>query len=763
MLVMLRMKDAFSYDRFHPHPDRTFRIISEISNKQGDQWKLASTPLPLQQRLLQQSSGVEKIVRIYPAFNEKASTETKELNIRGAFTEPAFFDVFGFTLKQGSELTALSEPNSIVLSKATSERFFGNKPAMGELLNAGNLGVFKVTGILNDFPGKSHLDFDVYVSSSAIPLLEKQGKLPPMLESWDSFEKAYTYVLLDKGASKNSLARVLKGISADINKLSKDGQFNFTAEPLSAITPGSSDVYNGLGNGTSWMKVYVEAGVALIILLAACFNYTNLTIARALTRAKEVGIRKVSGAVRSQIFTQYILESVLVALFALAVASVLFVLILRYKPFNDEYEMIPNISLDNSIRVIFILFTILTGIFAGAFPAWILSSFKPVKVLKSISTEKLFGNISLQKSLIVFQFTLSLVIIIFLSTFYRQFTYLGEADYGFKKEDLLTISLNGTKPEIITNEFSQIAGVENIAAISDNFGKRPTGDVSVLYDKDQNRRLDLAYYFVDQNIVTVMGLRLKAGESLPLTTAENQGKYLLINEKAVSAMGFKNAADALNKSVWISDTLQAIITGVVKDFYYRNPGINIRPMALINNPSEAKYLTLSVNTKNKEKFVSQLKSVWDKQTQHQTFTYSWFDKYLEDATNQSATISLLGYLAFMAVSIASLGLLGLVIYTVETRRKEISIRKVIGATVNQLMSHLSKGFVKLLLISGAIAMPFGYLLCKFFLQNFPTRIEFGIGSVFLCFLFLLVIGLVTVLSNTYKASSENPVKSLRTE
>ncbi|MDB5014309.1 MAG: hypothetical protein JWQ25_2511, partial [Daejeonella sp.] len=585
---------------------------------------------------------------------------------------------------------------------------------------------------------------------------------PQFLENWDSFEKGYTYVLIKENASLQTVSKSLKQISKEVNKLSKDGQFSFVTEPLSAITPGSSDIFNGIGGGTSWMKVYIESGVALILLLAACFNYVNLTIARALTRAKEVGIRKVNGASRYQIFAQYVIESVLIALFALGVALIILSFVLRYKPFNDGYEMIPNVDLDYSILIIFVSFTVIIGMLAGSFPAWILSAFKPVRVLKNISTEKLFGNISLQRILIVFQFSLSLVIIIFLSAFYRQFSYLGKADYGFRKDNLITIPLNGNKPEILINALAGVTGVEKIAAISDNFGSRQTGDITALYDKEKNLRINLAYYFADQNIVPVMDLKIKAGENLPITDDQNKGKYLLVNEKAVLAMGYK-MNEAIGKMVWLNDTAQATITGVVQDFYYRNPGISPQPMALINNITDVKYLTITVSTADRERLVSNLKSVWQQVTRQENFTYNWFDEYLEESSDQTATISLLGYLAFMAVSIASLGLFGLVIYTIETRRKEISVRKVIGASVNQLMVHLSRNFVKLLLISGAIAMPLGYILSRIFLQNFSSRVNFGVESVLACFILLLLIGLLTIISQTFKAARENPVKNLRNE
>lgn len=732
MIVMLRLKDQLSYDNFHPNAGRIVRVLSEVQNKKGDKFTMATTPLPLKQYI--DKSIAEDAVQIYPAVHEKAATETKSIHVNGAFTDASFFHIFGFTLEAGNKQTALSNPNSIVLSSETAEKFFGSENAIGKVLSFEKLGNFIVTGVLAK-QGKSHINYDAYLSVAGAA----------DVSNWNSFDKAYTYVLLKKNASARQLENSL-------SQISNDGSFTFSTQPLNDITPSGKDLMNDMNGGGSWGKLWAEISIALIILVAACFNYTNLTIARALSRAKEVGIRKISGAVRSQVFAQYIIESVVIALFALGLAHVFLQLILEFKPFNDGYEMVPVVTLDITIISLFILFAIVTGIIAGAAPAWILSAFKPVTVLKNISTQKLFGNITLQKTLIVFQFSLSLVVIIFLSAFYRQFSFLGTADNGFQTKNILTVSLNGVNPKLFSTLAANIAGVEHVAPLSTNFGRQATGTLYATTEKSV-QPVQLDYYNADQELLAAMQLKLVAGNNF-------SSNSVLLNETAAAALKLKNPT---GNFIWVNDSTQLRVAGVVKDFHYAGAGRMIRPMALLQNESGYSVLNISVAAANREQLLAQMKDAWNKTYPGHPFTYSWLDKELRDMNSQTASISLLGFLAFMTVTIACLGLLGLVIYTVETRTKEISIRKVIGAEVQQLMLLLSKGFIKLLLIAGLIAMPVGYVLSFIFLQAFANRIELGFGWLFLCFGSLLSIGLFTVLSQTYRASSVNPVKHLKNE
>ncbi|MEO5893258.1 MAG: FtsX-like permease family protein [Ferruginibacter sp.] len=752
MVVMVQVKEDLSYDLFHPHPDRTYRVISGvIESKNNNQYQLASTPLPLQNELSRQTDLVEASVQLYPALKEKAGYGEKELYINGAFTDPSFFKVFGFKLSSGNEQTALAIPNGIVLSSETAFKFFGKNDPVGKILSFSKLGSFQVTGVLEKPLGKSHIDFDAYASSLTLSQLEKSKALPERQNNWSTLNDAYTYVLLKKNIPAKSLNALLGQISLNPALRSDAGKVSFTSQPLSSITPGTDGIYNQIGRGTVWAKLLTVVSVGFIILLAACFNYTNLTIARALTRAKEVGIRKVSGATRGHIFLQYIIEAVLIAVLALAFACVL---LLQFKA---------DFHFNGQLLIAAAVFTVVTGVLAGAFPAWILSAFKPVHVLKTVLTQRLFGNLSLQKGLMIFQFTLSLVVLIFLSAYYSQFSFLETLNPGFNSKNILTIPLPG-KAKIFSNEIARISGVERISRSSENFGMRGDGSIPVFLDKPVNGQgIFNEFYFVDAAAIPVHQLQIIAGTNFSADEEYEKEKFILINERSVGVLGLKNPVAAIGKMLWLNDTTKVEVRGIIKDFYDKGAARNINPLILRNRDDAFNYLNIQVSAADKEGVVKKISSVWDILNPDTPFAYEWLDKKIAQREDQSDAYSTLGFLAFITISIASLGLLGLVIYTVETRQKEISIRKVIGASSQQLMFLLSKGFLKLLLIAGLIALPLGYIVSWFFLQNFANRVPFGIGSLLLSFLFLMGIGLATILSNTYQVAVANPVKNLRTE
>lgn len=759
MIVLIRIMDGLSYDNFHHQPDRIYRIISEIESEQG-KWTMASTPLPLADALLKDNLTFENITNLYPSIYDHAQDGSQEFEIRGAFTQPSFFKLFGFSLKYGDAVSALVEPNSLVLSQATSEKFYGDANPVGKVITLRNLGTFQITGVLKPPPGKSHITYGVFASASSVMQLEKDGKLPKKYEQWDSFENGYTYVKLRADASEEAFIKLLANLSSEINKSAEKGAFFFEPQPLSSITPSKSDIIHEISRGPSRGSLMAEVGIVLIILVSACFNYTNLSIARALTRGKEVGIRKLSGAQRWQIFVQYITESVIIAFLALCIANIILGFILEYKPFNDGYEMVPSVAFNFQLMIVFIVFTVVAGIMAGAIPAWILSAFKPARILRNVGSEKLMGNLSLRKSLIVFQFALSLVILVFLSAFYNQFDFLAKAETGFNRENILLMPITENK-DIVASAFEGISGVKRIAFISNPFGSGPSGTIKASIQRNDHEALSINYYYCDGTLVNLMGLELVEGNNF--NTSLNAEQDVLLNEKAVQALGFKNPASAVGAAIYFQDTIPVRIRGVVRDFYDQGYGNLIQPTALRNISSGYKYMEIEVEATAQTTIVSRLEKEWKKIQPDNVFTYSWLDKKLDEGNEQSAENSMLGFLGFMTTSIACMGLLGLVVYTVETRRKEVSVRKIVGASVRQLIILLSGGFVKLLILSGVIALPIGFILSEMFLMNFANRVPFGIGDLMLCFGLLLAIGLVTILSQTYKASTENPAKNLRSE
>lgn len=767
MMIMIRLQDQLSFDSFHPNPDRTYRILTEYKKQTGEQWKMASTPLPLEQELLLQDKGIESSVTIYPAFNGKATAAGKELYIDGAYTEPSFFTVFGFTLASGNKTTALQEANTVVISQETASKYFGHTNAIGQLLTLDNGISFTVTGILAEPPAKSHIHFDAFASYATVKQLEAAKLLDQKTDDWFAFNSGYTYALLKKGYREGSFRNTLNNFAAPLNSKNKEGIVHFSTQPVRKINPGWELLQNEMGGGSSWSKFYFEIGIALIILLSACFNYTNLSIARSLTRAKEVGVRKVTGASRKQIFTQYITEAIAMALLALGFAWILLTFIVRYAPFNDDYEFIPSSFQYNWPLVAWsLVFALLTGLLAGASPAWLISSFEPLRVLKNMSTARIMGRINIRKALIVFQYSLSLVIIIFLVAFYRQFSYLAATDPGFKKERVLVVPLQGVNEQLALQQLNNVNGVDAAGAASIQFTKHFSGMTAPAWISDQKDAFNLNCYYADAAFIRQMGFTIIAGRNFNPGAATGTESSILINQQAVKALGLKTADQAIGQMLHINDSMQLTIAGVLKDFTYESAAIPVRPLAFRSRALAYNYLYLTARTGvNKAHFQQQVTDLLKPLLPATTTptAASWLSDEWDQSNSQRATISLLGYLAFMAMAIATLGLLGLVMYTVEVKRKEISIRKIIGASEKQLIRLLSKGFFRLLLIAGCIAVPIGYTAGFLFLQNFPLRAGFGLVWPLGCFLFFLAIGLFTIMSQTYKAAIRNPATDMRTE
>ncbi|MGN6493292.1 MAG: ABC transporter permease, partial [Agriterribacter sp.] len=535
MMIMIRFQFESGFDSFHPNSERIYRITSEYHKKSGETWRMASTSLPLQKKISDQFKDVEKAVNLYPALNGKVKSGEKELYLNGVFTEPAFFDIFGFTLAAGNAATALTQPNSLVISRATADRFFGTENPMGKLFTLPTGENFIVTGVLNEPVSKSQLLYDAYASWSSVAQLEAGQSLSAKSTDWFALNTAYTFVLLPDEHSKASVEYQLQDLTNELNKLNTDGKLTFYIQPLSNINPSWQQLGNEMPGVNPWAKIITEVAVSLIILLAACFNYTNLTIARAITRAREVGVRKINGARRSDVFIQYIIEALSLSMLALGFAWVLLSFIIRYAPFNDGYEFIPSAF---NYTFPFVLstvgFALFAGLLAGIAPAWILSSFSPLRVLKNLTTARIMGKVSIQKTLIVFQYSLSLTIIIFLLTFYRQFSYMGSADPGFKRDNILVVPLDGLNNELAAQKLNQVAGVRSTGAMSAELSKHSGGMFIPAWISDPSSAVKLQYHYADGAFIQQMGLKILAGKNFGSTNTRQLFEPIVINEIAAN-------------------------------------------------------------------------------------------------------------------------------------------------------------------------------------------------------------------------------------
>jgi putative ABC transport system permease protein len=763
LIVLVRIKDQTGHDRFHPHPDRTYRLITEFTNEQGNRYRLASSPLPLAPYFKDKYNLIESSVRLYPYGERNVVTNEKTLSLSTCFADPGLFSVFGFKLKQGNPGIALSEPNKIVLNQSSAQKFFGSTDVLGKTITLANLGEFVITGVMDIPSGKSHINFDLFISMGSLPVLEKSGLLTPVSENWNPGTPSYTYVVLKKDISQKQLANATAQISADLSRdwkrKGKEGMM-YEAQSFRKINMGE-ELVNNLGNTGSRGKILAEIAISLVILLSACFNYTNLSLARSLKRGKEVGVRKVAGAFRSQIFYQFVLESVFISLLSLGLACIFLKLIMDYAPFR--YEMIPDGAIiDASTFGWFLVFSIFTGLLAGVLPAWMLSSFKPVEVLKNLSGIKLFGSQGLRKTLIVIQFALSLVIIIFTLTFFRQFRYMATADAGFDVRNMLSIPMHTSSPLALKQRMLQIPGVEMVSAVSSNPGKGSTGIVSLKQKKELDA-VGMDYYDVDPQFFKSIKLDLLAGQRFQEKPNYEKEDEIVISNTAVLILGLGNPSAAVGQVVWLSDSIPVRVAGIVKDFYHMGLESPYRPLVFRNRPERFKYLNIRTNSADPKSVESAVAIVWKQFHPNESFEGWWLDKELYQRKSAWTTISMLGFLAIISVTLACLGLLGMVVYNTETRRKEIGIRKVMGASVAAIISLVSRSFIRLVVLSGLIALPLSYLLGYFFLSLFANRVNMGFVVLLLSFSGMLLLSLLITGSQVYKAAAGNPVESLREE
>jgi len=759
LIVIMVTSDAFTYDNFHPFPKRTFRMISDLKANNGSRERWATVPMMLADQLQKDFPFVEKTVQVYPAISDEVIVDKGKIPIKGSFTQPSFFSLFGFKLLQGNKITALEKPYSAVMAKQKSDILFPHHDALGKVVRLKNIDAnFTITGIIQD-GYKTFFDNDVYVSFSTLPDLVKQKKINADLESWRDYNAVSTYVLLKKNTTISSLKNALNGIAVKNNKLfsiKNVRQLKYDFQRLDKITPGEQLLNGGFTPSASGL--WAITGIAFLILLLACFNYTNLSIARSLTRVREVGVRKIMGGSRAQLFIQFIVESIVVAFSALLLACLFLGIIYNY-PISKT--LLEGINPSYYLFLWLIPFAIFSGLLAGSLPAWILSAYKPIDVMKGMRAIKLFKSFRPHKILIATQFSVSLLFVIFLVTIYKQTSYLKSFSYGFDQTNILNINIKDKDINLLKSQILSIPGVERISATSDVFGFNSTDFVQIKKNIDKES-IGIDSYFVDEGFLQNMNLDLIAGTNF---TAANLSKetYVILNEKAAKALNFNNAANAIGKLVWLDDSTQVIISGVVKDFYYLNPKHELGNLVLRNNLQKYNYLNIKTAQNSRTQVIKGIQSIWKKSYNNEPLVYQWFDDELKQGRDKPDDLLTIIFLTLMAITISCMGLLGIVTYSSEIREKEISIRKVLGAEVRNLLFLLSKDFVLLLVSTCLVTLPIGYFISNIFLHEFANRVTVGWEILAESTFIIMIIGLLAIFSQTVKAALANPVKSLRSE
>lgn len=768
LLIFLFVKDELSYDRFNKDSKNIYRVVKDFVNDDGSRVPDATTPPAIAPAMQKEIPEVLHVTRVFPnwgdnfliKYGDKKIIEEKLYRV-----DSSFFDVFTFPFVQGNAKNVFKEINSIVITESVAKKYFGDANPVGKVLQADRLGDLAVTGVLKDLPSNSHFHFDFLISTR---------KFGGDIDADWGFYNFYTYI---KVANNTNTAYLTKKIQSIYKSNNTDGKNIFYIQPLNDIHLTSNLKWELEPNGDK-LYVYVFTIIALFILLIAGINYVNLSTAKASVRAKEVGVRKVAGALRSSLINQFLVESLITCLIASALAIIIAQLLLPVANTLTQKQL----TVIGSPTVLFymLLSALFLGMVAGIFPAIYLSSFKPVIVLKGLKLNEK-GTLSLRKALVVVQFTISIVLIIGALIISQQIHFIQSAKLGLNKEQVIIIknagNLSAADRDAFRNTVLQMPAVKKFAT-SDGVvgGQNWTNGMSL--KGSQNSQL-INFLSVSNDYVEVLGMELNEGRSFsadfPADTMNNgiAGGSLdqtigsiILNETAVKDMGVPQQAVG-QQILWSTDGDTSYflkVVGVLKDFHFTSLRNQVKPFAFVNNPRRVANFTVKLSTNNIKNDLARLENTWRKFSPERPFEYTFLDEtysnlYQSENRFQKVFISLV----ILGIMIACLGLLGLSTFAAQQRIKEIGIRKVLGATVANIVGLLSKDFLKLVMISLVLAIPIASYFMNKWLQDFAYRISIQWWMYIIAAVTALLIAFFTVSFQAIKAAIANPVKSLRTE
>ena len=775
LLIMLYVMDELSYDKFNEKADRIYRVDGDIMFG-GNHFILAVCPEPMGPQLKNDYPQVEQYVRFrnYGGFLVKKGNENLQED-KVIYVDSTLFDVFTLQMIAGNPKTALKDPNCVVITEKIAKKYFNTTDnVVGRTLTINDTGNLKITGVIKNIPSQSHFNFDFFISiNGSIQSWE--------LNNWIS-NNENTYVVLKKGSEPKALESQLDAmaekyigpqatalLNIKMEDFKKSGNYvHYSLTPLTSIHLYSDKVAE-LGANSSIQYVYIFSAIAIFILLIACVNFMNLSTARSSNRAKEVGVRKVLGSLKNNLIAQFLTESILISFIALILALLLAWTLLPY--FNQIANKEIGIGLFSKPWLLpsLIVLMLLVGLLAGSYPAFYLSSFKPIVVLKG----KLAGGFKrswLRSGLVVFQFWISIILIIGTIVIYNQINFIQNKKLGYNRDQVLVLQNTdplGTQAKAFENELLKLPGVQSATMT----GFLPTSDWrsdSPLFPDaslDQKRAVSSQIWTVDENYIPTLGMEMTKGRNFSKQFLTDSSG-IIINESAVKLLGFK---DPINQPLYYLTDLKTKqvatyhIIGVVKDFNFNSLRQTVTPLALFLGNQTSK-IALKVSTTNIKGLISQVENKWKAMLPGQPFSYSFMDEQFNNTYRTEQRISEISItFSILAILIACLGLFGLVTYAAEQRIKEIGIRKVLGASVANLVGMLSKDFLKLVIISALIAFPVAWWAMNKWLQDFAYRTTIN-WWIFVAAAFTAVaIALITVSFQAIKAALMNPVKSLRTE
>ena len=761
LFLIFYIKDELGYDRYNNNADRIYRIGSYIKEPDKDTIKIAVTQFTLAPELKKDYPEVEQSVRF--VGNNKTMFKNGTLHFyedKVFMSDSDVFKVFTYTFLEGSPQTALVEPRSVVLTQSSAEKYFGkNKTVVGKTLENDKGEVYKVTAVVKDVPKNSHLIFSALISVSTLP--------KDFANNWGGFG-FYTYVLLKPNTNAAAFQKKLLPLY-DKFMAPIFAQYNikihYVVQPITSIHLHSEMTAEPeeLGNIS---YIYIFSAVALFMLLIACINYMNLTTARSAKRAKEIGIRKVTGSSKSQLVAQFLIESTLTAVIALILSIGLIALFLpTFNLLSGKFISFSSL-LEPGTFFILLGVIIFVGLVGGSYPAFYLSKFNPVSVLKG-SLSRSSSNVTLRRTLVVVQFSISMIMLICTWVVYGQLQYLRNKDLGFNKDQVLSMQANANgdirskiaafKDEVRKNP--QVISVSTSQTVPG--GKRMGFNLFSIQTKTGYTQKGVNNYAIDENYINTLGIKIKKGRNF--TGLSDTLRSILVNENMVQYYGWDEPIGKKLKYPGDTSAFYFEVVGVVKDFNQTSLYNPMAPLVLFYQPQNSS-IQVKLDARNIPAAIAGVEKSWRSIFPELPFTYTFLD---QDFDSQYAADQKRGkiFTAFsvLTILITCLGLLGLISFTTQQRQKEISIRKIMGAGIGQIVPLITRNFVLLVGLSCLIAFPAAYFFMDKWLKIFPYNIGLHLTPFLLSALTILVITLLTVIFHTLKAAMANPAKSLRTE
>ncbi len=770
LLILMFVWDELNYDRFHEKAERIYRLY--LDARINDKDLMAATSCgPLAATLRQELPGIEAAARIRHVGNFTVRYDDKTFNEeRFFFADSTLFEVFSFAMLEGEARAALTKPHTVVITDEMARKYFGEALPLGKSLLMDGREQYAVSGVVKKFPSSSHWQFDFLASMNSRNFGDDNV--------WIS-NNLYTYTVIKEGVSHEQAEATLKTITAkyvdpqlkqvlgaSLSEMEASGlRYNYRFQPLTDIHLRSHLEDEVAPNGNV-VYVYVFLMIAAFILLIACINFMNLSTARSARRAKEVGVRKVLGSRTAQLMQLFLGEATLLSALAMLIAvGAIEIVLPAFNNFTGK-----NLSLAGFGALLvpaLILFTLFIGLLVGSYPAFVLSSFQPVKVLKGEWRSAMRSG-RLRSVLVILQFTISIALIVGTIVVHKQLLYVQSKSLGFDKEQVLVLVnawlLRGEQSHSFKNALLNTNGIV-AASYANTIPGKDIGNSAFLPEGgDPSKPILLWHIWTDFEFIPTMKIGLKDGRNFSSEFRTDSTHAVLINEPAAKLLGYQNPVGRKVMAFFgQKETRPMEIIGLMNDFHFESLHQPIRPLILRVAQGGATYLLLRVQG-NLPEIIRDIERQWASFTGGQPFVYFFLDDELQARYAAEQIVGkVFGTFSGLGIFIAALGLLGLATYATEQRTKEIGIRKVLGANVPSIVSLLSKEFVKLVVIANLVAWPVAYFAMRRWLENFAYRIELGFGTFFLAAALALLIALLTVSYNAIKAALSNPVDSLRYE